>query len=113
MNLILVLVIGAAIGALGAAGIFFEPREPYKVEIFVAGTLKGILLSLLVGLSLTSRNRWWQGAGYGLLYGLVLGLMVFLAKGGFKSMSAPYVVPASVVEGALMGVLLWRFAIQR
>ena len=29
MNLILVLLIGAAIEALGAAGIFFEPREPY------------------------------------------------------------------------------------
>ncbi len=113
MNLILVLLIGAGIGALGVAGIFFEPREPYKVEIFIAGTLKGLLLSLLTGLSLTERNPWWHGASYGLLYGLALGLMVFLAKGGFKSMSAPYVVPASTVEGALIGVLLWRFAIHR
>ena len=40
MNLILVLLIGAGIGALGAAGIFFEPREPYKVQMFIAGTLK-------------------------------------------------------------------------
>ncbi len=113
MNLILVLLIGAGIGALGAAGIFFEPREPYKVQIFIAGTLKGLILSLLTGLSLTARNPWWYGVGYGLLYGLVLGLMVFLAKGGFRSMSAPYVVPASIVEGLLIGALLWRFAIHR
>ena len=44
--------------------------------------------------------------GYGLLYGLALALVVFLAKGAFRSMDAPYVVPSGVVMGASTGLLV-------
>jgi hypothetical protein len=110
MNIIIVVLVGAVMGALGGVGIFFEPREPYKIEILLAATLKGILISLLTALSLGGRSPWWHGAGYGLLYGFSFGLVIFLAKGAFKSKDAPYVVATSVVVGLITGVLLAKFA---
>ena len=110
MNVVVVLLIGAVMGALGGVGIFFEPREPYKVEILLASTLKGILISLLTALSLGDNGLWWHGAGYGMLYGFSFGLVIFLAKGAFKSKDAPYVVPSSIIVGLIIGVLLAKFA---
>jgi hypothetical protein len=110
MNIIIVVLIGAAMGALNGVGIFFEPREPYKVEILLAATLKGILISLLIAFSLGGPSPWWHGAGYGALYGFAFGLVVFLAKGAFKSKDTPYVVPTSIVTGLITGVLLGYFA---
>jgi len=109
MSVVVVLVIGGVIGALDGVGIFFAPGEPFKTEILFAAILKGILVSLLTGMSLTSRSAWWQGAGYGLLYGFSFALVIFLAKGGFKSMSAPYVVPSGAILGVVTGLLLVRF----
>ena len=111
MNLALVLIIGTAIGALEGASIFFEPAEPYKVEILLAATLKNMLVSLTTGLSLTTLSHWWHGVGYGALYGLAFGLVVFLAKGAFKSKDAPYVVPSGVIICAVTGLLLVKFAL--
>lgn len=110
MNIIIVVLIGAIIGALDGVGIFFEPREPYKIEILLAATLKGVLVSLLTALSLGGRSSWWQGAGYGLLYGFSFALVIFLAKGAFKSKDAPYVVPSGIVLGLISGVLIAKFA---
>jgi hypothetical protein len=36
MNILVVLLIGALMGVLNGVGIFFEPREPYKIEILLA-----------------------------------------------------------------------------
>jgi hypothetical protein len=36
MNFLVVVVIGAVLGALDGVGIFFEPREPYKWQILFA-----------------------------------------------------------------------------
>jgi hypothetical protein len=113
MSVVVVLVIGGVIGALDGVGIFFAPGEPFKTEIFFAAILKGILVSLLTGMSLTSRSAWWQGAGYGLLYGFSFALVIFLAKGGFKSMSAPYVVPSGAILGVVTGLLLVKFGFPR
>lgn len=110
MNLGVVLLIGAFMGALGGVGIFFEPREPYKIEILFASTIKGILISLLTALSLGRNAPLWHGAGYGVLYGFSFGLVIFLAKGAFKSKDAPYVVPSSIVVGLIIGLLLAKFA---
>lgn len=93
-----------------ASEFFFAPGEPFKTQIFFAAILKGILVSILTGLSLTSRSAWWQGAGYGLLYGFSFALVIFLAKGGFKSMDAPYVVPSGAILGVVTGLLLIKFA---
>ena len=113
MSVVVVLVIGGIVGALDGVGIFFAPGEPFKTEIFFAAILKGILVSLLTGMSLTSRSAWWQGAGYGLLYGFSFALVIFLAKGGFKSMSAPYVVPSGAILGVVTGLLLVKFGFPR
>ena len=49
MNFLVVVVIGAVLGALDGVGILFEPREPYKWQILSAATLKGVLVALLTG----------------------------------------------------------------
>jgi hypothetical protein len=108
-----VLLIGAVIGALDGVGIFFAPGEPYKVEIFCAAILKGILVSLITGRSLGNKRSWLRGAGFGLLYGFGIALVVFLAKGGFRSMDAPYVVPSGILMGALTGILVVKLGFQK
>jgi len=110
MNILFVLIIGALMGGLNGAGIFFEPREPYKVEILLAAILKGILISLLTAFSLGAGSSWLRGAGFGMLYGFAFGFVIFLAKGAFKSKDAPYVVPMSIITGLITGVLLANFA---
>ena len=106
MNLLAVLSIGAIVGAIEGGSIFFARNEPYKMEITLAATLKGVLVGLLTAFSLHLHSPWWQAAGSGAFYGLSFALVVFLAKGGFKSHDAPYVVPSGVVAGALIGVLI-------
>jgi hypothetical protein len=108
-----ILLIGAVIGALDGLGVFFAPGEPYKVEIFFAAILKGILVSLITGLSLGKGISWLRGAGFGLLYGGAIALVVFLAKGGFRSMDAPYVMPSGIVMGALSGILVAKFGFRK
>jgi ribose/xylose/arabinose/galactoside ABC-type transport system permease subunit len=110
MSVSVALVVGAVIGALDGVGIFFARDEPFKIEIFVAAILKGILVALLTGLSLTRSSAWWQGALFGLLYGVAFALVIFLAKGGFKSMDAPYVVPSGAILGTITGLVLVKFA---
>lgn len=110
MNILLVLIIGALVGGISGLGIFFEPREPYKIEILLAAILKGILISLLTAFSLGAGSSWLRGAGFGVLYGFLFGLVIFLAKGAFKSKDAPYVVPMSIITGLITGVLLVKFA---
>ena len=97
MNFFVCLIIGAVLGALDGAGIFFAPEEPYKWQIFLAATLKGALVGLLTGFSLAADSRWWTGIGTGAAYGFAFGLVVYLAKGGPKSGDAPYVIPSSIV----------------
>ena len=66
-------------------------------------------LAMFVGL-LGPGSSWLRGAGFGMLYGFAFGLVIFLAKGAFKSKDAPYVVPMSIVTGLITGVLLANFA---
>ena len=113
MNFFVCLIIGAALGALDGAGIFFAPGEPYKWQIFFAATLKGALVGLLTGFSLASDSRWWTALGTGALYGFVFALVVYLAKGGPQSGDAPYVVPSGIVMGALTGLFILLFAVKR
>ena len=113
MNTLLVLFIGAMVGLLDGVGIFFAPGEPYKWEILFAAILKGILVSLVTGLSLNQRGSRLRGAGFGMLYGFWFALVVFLAKGGFKSMDAPYVVPSGIVMGLITGVLVWKLGLRK
>jgi hypothetical protein len=109
MNFLVVVVIGAVLGALDGVGIFFEPKEPYKWQILFAATLKGVLVALLTGFSLAATTRWWSAIGTGALYGFIFSLVICLAKGGPKSGDAPYVIPSGIVTGGLIGlfILIW------
>jgi len=111
VNIGLVILIGGIAGALDGVGIFFEPKEPYKIEILFAAILKGILVSVTTALSLTKQSTWLPAAGFGLLYGFAFALVIFLAKSGFKSKDAPYVVPSGIVLGLVTGLAVWKFAL--
>lgn len=111
MKPLLIVVIGAVIGALDGVGIFFAPGEPYKVEIFLAAVVKGVLVAVVTALTLRVRARWTRSLAYGAVYGFGFALVVFLAKGGLKSMDAPFVVPFGIVFGALTGVLVNRYGL--
>ncbi len=113
MNLLTVLVIGAVLGVLDGVGIFFEPKEPYKWQILFAATLKGVLVALLTGFSLSATTRWWSGMGTGALYGLAFSLVIYLAKGGPKSGDAPYVIPSGIITGGLIGLFIVIWAVKR
>ena len=102
----IVVLIGSVLGALGAAGIYFEPREPYKRQIFAAGTIRGTLVALLTGFSISSESGWLTGLGLGTLYGALFGVVIYLAKGGSASGDAPFVILMSGITGALSGLLI-------
>src|SRR2546423_3650121 len=113
MNLFVAVLIGAVLGAIDGAGIFFATEEPYKLQIFLAATLKGALVGILTGFSLTAASRWWTGVALGGIYGLAFALVVYFAKGGSHSADAPYVVPGGIVMGALTGLFIVLFAVKR
>ena len=106
MNIPVVILIGTALGLLGAVGIYFEPREPHKHQIVAAGTMRGVLVALLTGFSMSSGSGWLVGLGFGALYGVLFGAVIYMAKGGPASGDAPFVIPMSAVTGALSGVLI-------
>ena len=112
MILPIVILIGAVLGALDGGGIFFEPREPYKWQIFCAATLKGALTALLIGSSITAKTGWLLAMAIGALYGLAFGLVIYLAKGGPKSGDAPYVIPSGIITGGLAGLFILFWAIR-
>ena len=96
MNLPTVIMIGAVLGGLEGATMFFEPREPYKWQILCAATLGGVMVALLTAFSVTASTRWW--------YAMVIG--------GPKSGDAPYVIPSGVTRGAITGLLVVMWAIK-
>ena len=112
MNFLVVVVIGAVLGALDGVGIFFEPKEPYKWQILFAATLKGVLVALLTGFSLAATTRWWSAMVTGALYGLAFSLVIYLAKGGPKSGDAPYVIPSGIITGGLIGLFIVLWAVK-
>jgi hypothetical protein len=111
MNLVITLLIGAGAHALVGAGIFFAEEEPYKVQIFFATILKGLLVALLIGFSLQERvsQTVWAGVLYGAIFGLGFGFVIFLAKGADLK-STPHVLSGSIIQGVLTGALIARFA---
>jgi hypothetical protein len=111
MSLPAVILIGAVLGGLEGATIFFEPREPYKVQILCAAILGGILVALLTAFTVTAHTRWWYAMFIGALYGFALALVIYLAKGGPKSGDAPYVIPSSIIRGGATGlfIAMWAF----
>ena len=95
--------IGAALGFLGAVGIYFEPEEPYPGFITLAGTLSGVTIALLISTVVKRGSTIGQSVGWGAAMGLMASAPVFLAKGAWTSWDAPFVVPTGIVTGAILG----------
>lgn len=97
---------GAVVGCLGAVGIYWAPDEPYKHWIVAAGMLNGIVASLLMTVFIQGRSSMGAALVAGALCGVALATVVFLAKGGWSSWDAPYVVLTGLVEGLVLGVVV-------
>jgi hypothetical protein len=110
MSYPVVIAVGALVGLLLGLSILFEESEPYKIEIILASMLRNVLVAMLTGMSLTARSSALAGTGYGLVYGFAFGLVIFLAKGAFRSRSAPYVVPGAAFAGGLTGLIIAVYA---
>jgi hypothetical protein len=81
-HLISVLAIGAALGLVSTAGIYFDPRAGGKFYVICAGTIRGAL------------------------YGAVIALMIVLSHSKGARGHAIYVIPPSVISGGLIGLLI-------
>ncbi len=95
--------IGAALGFLGAVGIYYAPEEPYPGYITLAGTLAGVVIALLITTRVTRNSSLGQCLGWGATMGLLASAPVFLAKGAWTSWDAPFVVPTGIVTGVILG----------
>jgi len=95
--------IGAALGFVGAVGIYFAPEEPYPGYITLAGTLSGVTIALLITIVVTRDSSLGQCLGWGAAMGLLDSAAVFLAKGAWTSWDAPFVVLTGVVTGVILG----------
>ena len=98
----LVIGTGALVGLLGASGIYFDPRMPGKRFIVAAGTLRGALVAVIFGLSITSHSGWEVCSGFGPLYGTLFGTMICLGKGTAALQHAKYIIAPGAVSGALI-----------
>jgi hypothetical protein len=105
MSITTTLIVGAVVHAVIGAGIFFAPEEPHRALIFLATTLKGLLVALLIAFTIQSSPRVLSGALTGLLYGVSFGLVVFLAKGA-SFRSTPHLLGGSALQGVITGALV-------
>jgi hypothetical protein len=106
MSLISAILLAAAIHAVMASPIFWVKEEPYKLQVLLASTLRGGLVGLLIAFTIQPGSAWWSGLGYGVLYGLLTGLVVWLASGGWASKGKPFILISSVVTGGITGAIL-------
>ncbi len=101
-----IVIAGAVVGFLGAVGIYYAPEEPYKHFIVAAGTLSGIVLALLITTVVDSNTAVLPALGAGSGFGLLQSAAVFLAKGGWESWDAPFVIPTAVVSGLILAPIV-------
>lgn len=102
--------LGPLIGVLFAAvlgtGIFFEPDEPLKLQVYLATVLQGGLIGLLIGAVFDKSTAWMSTLiGSAILAGL-MGAAASLAK-GFDD--APFAIPFNAVEGLVVAAILRRW----
>ena len=101
-----IVIAGSIVGFLGAVGIYFDPEEPYKHFIVAAGTLSGVVLALLITAVVDSTTAVLPALGAGAGLGLLLSASIYLAKGGWVTGDAPYVIPTVVVSGLILAPIV-------
>ena len=97
---------GAIVGFLETIGILWDPAEPYPWFIIAAGVLNGALVALLIVSFLKPGCRVAKALLVGGVVGFLMAMVAFLAKGGWVSMDAPYVVPSGIVTGVILGAVV-------
>ena len=102
------LLVGALIGAINGTSIFFVKQEPNKIAVFFATTLRNAFVGMLTYYTLNAETKWWNALLSGTVYGIMLGLVVLLAKGGFKNKHHLIILPFSAFTGAAIGLVLWK-----
>lgn len=97
-------------GFLESFSIWFVPEEPYQNFIVGAGTIKGALTALLIGTTVDRVTPVGRSLWLGALFGFLLSTVVFLAKGGWASWDAPFVVPMGIIGGLILGPIVRRLS---
>ena len=100
---VLIAVAGAVVGFLETFSIWFVPEEPYPSFIVAGGTLNGMVTGFLIAAFVDRATSVPRALVTGAVCGLAASVTVYLAKGGWVSNDAPYVVPAGVVMGLVLG----------
>ena len=108
----ILLFIGLGTGILDGGGIYWAKKEPYRFEILLAALIKSCLVAVMISLILTPYDKIWEAVMIGGVLGTLFAVVVFLAKGGFKTDDAPYVVPFGAVWGAVAGYLVLEFVVR-
>ena len=101
--LVKIAIAGAIVGFLETFSIWFVPEEPYPNFIVMAGVLKGALTALLVSKWIDNLSTLSKSLAVGAVVGFLMAGVVFLAKGGWASLDAPFIVPSGVVSGLIIG----------
>jgi len=101
-----IVIAGAVAGFLETFTIWWVPEEPYPNFIIAAGVLNGALVALLIASFITRTTGIGKSLGVGALIGLLMATVIFLAKGGWVSMDAPFVVPFGTLSGLLLGAIV-------
>ncbi len=94
---------GAVVGFLETFSIWFVPEEPYPSFIVAAGMLNGVVTGFMIAAFVDRATSVPRALVTGAVCGLAASVTVYLAKGGWISNDAPYVVPAGVVVGLILG----------
>jgi hypothetical protein len=102
------MLVGMLIGAVNGTSIFFVKEEPHKGAVFAATIMRNAFVGLLTYYTLTALTKWWGALLSGTVYGVLLGSVVLLAKGGFKERQHLIILPFSALTGAAIGLVLWK-----
>ncbi len=101
-----IIVAGGIVGFLESFSIWFVPEEPYQHFIVAAGTLSGAITALVVASFVNRKSSIPRALTAGALCGFAVSAMGFLAKGGWASWDAPFVLPTGVVGGLILGPVI-------
>jgi hypothetical protein len=109
MHIHIVVAIGAVLGSVSTLGIYFDRRTDGKGYIVAAGSIRGVLVALLVASTPMITGLWLRAAAFGVIYGAVVALMIVLSHGKSARQHAIYIFPPSIISGALIGLLIAQF----
>ena len=106
LHLLSVLGVGAGLGLVSTLGIYFDPRAGGKTQVICAGTIRGFLTALLVASTVPAWTGSLMAAMFGAIYGWVIALMIVLSHGKDARSHVLYVLPPSIVAGAVIGAVV-------